>query len=170
MQIRRLTAADAAQYRQFRLRGLREHPDAFRSSYEEEFGKSADWAARRVSNGAEGFFLGAFDEQEALIGTVGLQLEQRQKLRHQGKVIGMYVAPEHAGKGAGRALIEACIRQARGIAWLESLVLTVTSSNEDAVRLYRNAGFIPCGREPRAMKIDNRYFDKTMMYLELRAE
>ncbi len=34
MQIRPLTEADAAAYRQIRLRGLREDPAAFGSSYE----------------------------------------------------------------------------------------------------------------------------------------
>ena len=166
MIVRRLTPTDAAEYRELRLRALREHPDAFRSSYEEEVLKPADWAAQRVG-GADGFFLGAFDATGALIGAVGLQLEARRKLRHQGHVIGMYVAAEHGGQGVGRALIEACIAQARAIDHLEALVLTVTSSNDHAVRLYRNAGFVECGREPRAMKIDGRYFDKTMMYLDL---
>lgn len=166
MQIRPLTAADAAEYRELRLRALREHPDAFRSDYEEEMLKPVEWAARRLQD--EGTFLGAFDAAGALIGTCGLQLEQRRKLRHQGKVVGMYVAPEHARRGVGRALIGACIARARRIDTLESLLLTVTSSNEHAVRLYRNAGFIECGREPAALKIDGRYFDKTLMFLDLR--
>jgi ribosomal protein S18 acetylase RimI-like enzyme len=169
MQIRRLIPADAGAYRELRLRGLREHPDAFRSSYEEEQGKSADWAARRLGNG-DGFFLGAFNDAAALIGAVGLQLEQRHKLRHQGKVIGMYVAPEYARRGVGRALIETLVVQARAIGHLESLLLTVTSTNAHAVRLYRSTGFVECGREPRALKIDGRYFDKTLMFLGLRAE
>ena len=168
MPIRRLTAADAIEYRALRLRALREHPDAFRSGYEEEAANPADWAARRL--GSDGFFLGAFDAAGTLIGTVGIALEQRAKLRHQGKVLGMYVAPEHTRRGVGRALIDACIAQARGIPHLESLVLTVTSSNEHAVRLYRNAGFVEYGREPRTMKVDGRYFDKTLMFLDLRAE
>jgi len=169
MQIRRLTPADAGAYRDLRLRGLREHPDAFRSSYEEERGKSADWSARRLSN-TDGFFLGAFDEAGELIGAVGLQLEQRQKLRHQGKVIGMYVAPEYARQGVGRALIEGLITQARALGLLESLMLTVTSTNEHAVRLYHSMGFVECGRELRALKIGGRYFDETLMFLGLRAE
>lgn len=166
MQIRQLRGSDAAEYRELRLRALREHPEAFRSSYEEEALKSADWSARRVS-GTDGFFLGAFDDAGTLIGTVGLELESRLKLRHQGKVIGMYVKREQAGRGVGRALLAACIDSARRIDGLESLVLTVTSSNEHALRLYRNAGFVECGREPRALKIDGRYHDKTVMFFDL---
>ena len=166
MQIRRLNEDDAAGYRELRLRALREHPEAFRSGYEEEALKSADWAAQRLS-GTDGFFFGAFDDDGALIGAVGLELESRQKLRHQGKVIGMYVKRERAGRGVGRALLEACIDSARRIDGLESLVLTVTSGNEYALRLYRSAGFAECGRQPRALKIDGRYYDKTVMFLDL---
>lgn len=170
MQIRPLTSADAAEYRALRLRALREHPEAFRSSYEEEVLKADEWSARRLAADGHGVFLGAFGADGVLIGTVGLQLEPRAKLRHQGQVIGMYVAPEHAHRGVGRALLDAVIARARALEPLEALTLTVTSSNEHALRLYRRAGFVECGREPRALKLDGRYYDKSLMYLALRAE
>lgn len=170
MQIRQLTPSDAAEYRALRLRALREHPEAFRSSYEEEVLKADEWSARRLAADGHGCFLGAFDAGGALIGTVGLELEPRAKLRHQGHVIGMYVAPEQAHRGVGRALLAAIIAHARALEHVEALTLTVTSSNEHAVRLYRNAGFVECGREPRALKLDGRYYDKTLMFLDLRAE
>lgn len=113
MLIRRLTPSDAAEYRALRLRALREHPDAFRSSWEEEAAKADDWTAQRLRPDADVRVLGAFADDGALIGTVGLHLERRIKLRHQAKVIGTYVAREHAGRGVGRALVAACIAQAR---------------------------------------------------------
>jgi hypothetical protein len=42
MGIRSLTATDAARYQPLRLRGLREHPDAFVSAFEEEQQLSLD--------------------------------------------------------------------------------------------------------------------------------
>lgn len=168
MLIRRLIPADAAVYRTLRLRALREHPDAFRSSYEEEAAQASDWAAQRLRDDQDGFFLGAFEDGQ-LFGAVGLQVETKHKLRHQGKVVGMYVAPEFGGRGAGRALLDSCIAQARVLPYLESLVLTVTSSNTHAVRLYREAGFVEYGREPQSLKLDGRYYDKTLMVLDLRA-
>jgi hypothetical protein len=38
----RLTAADAATFRELRLEGLREHPEAFGASWEEEAAQSVD--------------------------------------------------------------------------------------------------------------------------------
>jgi arylformamidase len=166
MQIRQLTRDDAAEYLALRLRALREHPDAFRSSFEEESAKNVEWSAHRLAGG-DGFFLGAF-ESGTMIGTVGVQTEARTKLRHQATVIGMYVAAEHARHGVGRALVDACIARSRDIGTLETLILTVTSANAQAVRLYRRAGFVEYGREPRTMRIGDRYYDKTMMVLDLR--
>ena len=149
MLIRQLTPDDAADYLRLRLRALREHPDAFRSSFEEESARTVEWAVLRL-DGAHGLFLGAFNG-DMMIGTVGLELETRAKLRHQAKVIGMYVTSESAHQGVGRALVDACVDRARAIDTLESLILTVTSSNEHAVRMYRHAGFSVYGREPSTM-------------------
>jgi ribosomal protein S18 acetylase RimI-like enzyme len=79
----------------------------------------------------------------------------------------MYVAPEHAGRGAGRALLAECVVRARRIDGLEQLYLTVTTSNERAVRLYERAGFRTFGVEQRALKIGGVYFAKSHMVLPL---
>ena len=49
VQIRLLTPLDASAYRALRLRGLREHPEAFTSSYEEDAQQPPDAAATRVA-------------------------------------------------------------------------------------------------------------------------
>ncbi len=48
---------------------------------------------------------------------------------------------------------------------LEQLVLTVTRTNEAAAKLYKSAGFVTFGLEPRAIKVDGAYFDKEHMVL-----
>lgn len=164
--IRALTAADAAEYFALRMRALREHPDAFRSSYEEEVLRPLAWTEERLAGGDHRFFGALVDGR--LVGTVGLSFEHGAKTRHHAKVIGMYVAREQGGRGIGRALIEECIAHARSIDALEALILTVTSSNTDAVRLYQRAGFVIYGVEPGTMKIGAQRYDKTLMHLSLR--
>jgi ribosomal protein S18 acetylase RimI-like enzyme len=169
MEIRQLTGNDAADYRELRLRALREHPDAFTSSYEEESVKALDWSRQRLSRRPEAphdFVLGA-EAEGKLVGMVGMFVEQRMKVRHIGEVFGMYVAPEHAGAGFGRRLVDACIARARE-AGLERLRLTVTDSNGRAKALYERAGFRAFGVEPNAVKIGAHYFDKCHMALALR--
>jgi hypothetical protein len=61
--IRRLMPDDAGEYRTLRLRALREHPDAFTSSFEEEQIRPLAWAQARLRPDAErphDFFSGRF--------------------------------------------------------------------------------------------------------------
>lgn len=169
MQIRQLGVADAAPYHALRLRMLQLYPDAFTSSYEDDVGKPLTWVEERLAppSGGPGFVLGAFAGAD-IVGAVGLEVEARRKQRHKALLFGMYVAPEHAGQGAGRALLAECIARAGRIDGLEQLHLTVTTSNDRAVRLYERAGFRAFGVEQRALKIGEEYFAKSHMVLQLR--
>lgn len=169
MEIRELAEQHAAQYHQLRLRGLREHPEAFTSSHDEEASKPLAWARARLAPSPAAphdFVLGAFHDG-ALVGVVGVSVDLREKIRHRGHVFGMYVAPEHAARGIGRALLEACVRKARTLPGLEQLDLTVTEGNRRAKALYEKAGFRAFGVAPKAIKLGDRYFDKCHMVLEL---
>jgi ribosomal protein S18 acetylase RimI-like enzyme len=164
MQIRRLAAADALLYRSLRLRALREHPDAFTSSWEEDRHQPMEASAARLAAHA---FWGAYQGAE-LYGFVGLERESRAKNRHKATVVGMYVAPEVAGQGVGRALLQALLAHARGEG-IASLVLTVTDGNGHAQRLYEGAGFRSFGVEPDAIRIAGRSCAKNHMQLDLGA-
>jgi RimJ/RimL family protein N-acetyltransferase len=168
LSIRPLEADDAAVYHALRLRMLREHADAFTSSFEEDATKPLAWVVARLTPDAEeGVVLGAFDATRALVGSIGFAREERRKQRHKALVFGMFVAPEHAQRGIGRALLAACIARARATPGLERLTLTVTATNERAIRLYEAAGFRVFGLEERALKIGDRYFPKAHMVLDL---
>ena len=164
MQIRRLAPDDAPAYRALRIRALGEYPDAFTSSYEEEVDRPVEDTARRLAN-PNLMFWGAWEGEE-LAGMVGLERETRAKNRHKAKVVGMYVALEHAGAGAGRRMLELLADEARSEG-IEVLVLTVTEGNERATALYEGVGFRSFGIEPRAIKVDGRYFGKNHMVLDL---
>jgi RimJ/RimL family protein N-acetyltransferase len=166
--IRLLGADDASVYHALRLRMLREHADAFTSSFEEDATKPLAWVVARLTPATEdGAVLGAFDTTGVLVGSIGFAREARRKQRHKALVFGMFVAPEHAQQGIGRALLAACIARARATPGLEQLTLTVTASNERAARLYEMAGFRTFGLEERALKIDDRYYPKAHMMLDL---
>jgi ribosomal protein S18 acetylase RimI-like enzyme len=162
MQVRRLAPADALSYRALRLRALREHPDAFTSSWEDDRAQPVEAAAARLAAHA---FWGAFQGAE-LYGFVGLECEPRAKNRHKATVVGMYVAPEVAGQGVGRALLSSVLAHARSTG-LGSLVLTVTEGNLQAASLYRAVGFRSFGIEPDAIRVGGRSYAKNHMHLDL---
>lgn len=164
MEVRRLSPGDGPAYRALRLRALREHPDAFTSSYEEDVQQPLQVSFTRLASPLYSFW-GAFQGEE-LYGMVGLERELRSKNRHKGTVIAMYVTPEVTGQGVGRALLQALLAHARSEG-VQSLVLTVTEGNAHARRLYTGAGFRSFGIEPDAIRIAGQSFAKNHMHLDL---
>jgi ribosomal protein S18 acetylase RimI-like enzyme len=165
MNLRALEPPDALAYRTLRLRGLHDHPDAFTSSFEEENARPPADARQRLSAASQTRMWGAFDGSE-LAGIFGWSREPRLKNRHKAVLVGMYVAPEFAGRGIGRALIEAVVADAQR-AGVELAVLTVTAGNARARALYANAGFQTIGIEPDAIRVGSLSYGKEHMFLRL---
>jgi len=167
MSIRRLNTEDAAAYRALRLRALREHPTAFTSDWASESTRPLAVAQERLASDAVALW-GAFDAGDTLVGMVGLECPARAQQRHKGTVVAMYVAREAAGQGLGCLLLQVLMAHARAIGQID-LVLTVTEGNDHAIALYRRAGFVAFGTEPRAIVVDGRPWGKVHMHRQLDA-
>ncbi|HML09218.1 MAG TPA: GNAT family N-acetyltransferase [Stellaceae bacterium] len=159
--LRRLSPHDAALYRDIRLDGLADSPDAFSSTLEAEEDRPVAAFAERL---ADNLVIGAFSGPH-LVGVVGFNVQVGQKHAHKGVLWGMYVRPAYRGLGVGRMLVEAIIEHARKR--VELLQLLVVSDNVPARRLYENLGFVEYGIEWRATKYRGRYHDDVMMVLPL---
>jgi len=168
MRIRILEPSDVELYYAFRLRGLKESPEAFGSTFAEESVMSAEVRRSHFHCTDENFVLGAFGAASQLIGVAGFYRETHLKLRHKGYVWGMYVAPESRGKGVGRALLSSLIERGKSLAGLEQLGLDVVTVNEAARGLYLSQGFEIYALEREAMKHDGEYYDVEQMVLRLR--
>jgi RimJ/RimL family protein N-acetyltransferase len=167
MLIRKLTEDDLDALWALRLRGLKDNPEAFGSTYEETLARGKESMQQRLrAEENETFFLGAFEESR-LIGKVAFFREEGTRSRHKGYVISMFVAPESRGLGAGKALVQALIARARQIEGLEQLHLAVVTTNQAAYQLYRSLGFEVYGTEPRALKAGEEYWDEYLMVLRL---
>jgi RimJ/RimL family protein N-acetyltransferase len=166
LEIRILTVDEAEEYRTLRLRALREEPEAFGSSWEEENARPlALTIARLQATGMTPF--GGFDGAGRLVGMVRLSRHDGIKVQHKADIISMYVAPEARGRGLGRMLLAAAITHARATPGIEQLLLAVNAANTPARNLYLAMGFEPYGREPKALKLGDRYCDEEMMALFL---
>lgn len=167
--IRALEPTDAAAYQATRLRALREDPDAFLSSYEEEQHQTLDETRARIETlrAAGGAIFGAFDG-DRLVGLTGLAPARHQKARHRITVWGVWVEAAARRRGLSRALLEAALADARGRGF-ELAELTVATTMTAARALYEKAGFLTVATLGRAMKVEDRYIDEVMMVLDLRA-
>lgn len=101
------------------------------------------------------------------MGMVGVIRASRVKVRHKANLWGMYVSPRAQQQGAGRALLEAAIDQARAWPGVDQLHLGVTDVALAARKLYEAAGFRIWGREPRALQWEGRFVDELHLVLEL---
>lgn len=86
-----------------------------------------------------------------IVGTAGIEaVGAKDKVRHRAS-FGISVEKASWGLGIGRALTQACIECAR-VAGYSQLELDVVSANETAVSLYKSAGFVEYGRNPKGFR------------------
>jgi ribosomal protein S18 acetylase RimI-like enzyme len=166
MQIRPLNPEDAQAYQVLRLRSLREHPEAFGSSYEDEGKLSLEQVAERLQPSPDRCMFSAWVDGD-LAGIISFARSPGRKIRHRAGLGAMYVAPEFRGRGIGAALLDETIRHARTLPDLEEVILAVTVGNETARSLYARAGFEFSHVEKRYIKVDDQYFDIEWMTMRL---
>ncbi len=83
-----------------------------------------------------------------IAGTAGINgIGAAEKTRHRAS-FGISIARAWWGLGIGRALTEACIECAGSAGYLQ-LELEVVSDNNRAMELYKSAGFVEYGRNPK---------------------
>lgn len=84
----------------------------------------------------------------AVVGTAGIEaLGTKYKVRHRAE-LGISVSKEFWGLGIGQGLLSACIECAKNAGYLQ-LELNVVSENTRAVSMYKRAGFVEYGRNPK---------------------
>lgn len=137
----RLDEDDWASFRELRLGSLQESPEAFGSTYGEESSRTErawrDWAAGRWRGGTAAVFVGRADDGKVLGTATGAEYEADTGVAH---VYAMWVAPDAV---ADWARLRGCDR----------LDLSVTESNQTALRFYEACGFLDTG-EREALRED----------------
>lgn len=151
--IRPIEAGDIPSYKALRLEMLELHPEAFGGSVEETKAMSEEdllaWLDKSM-------VYGAF-ENSALIGTAAFYTVNNLKSRHQGRLFGVYIRPEHRGKGIAHKLMEAVLDHAKGL--VKQIHTCVTTTNDSALRLYQKFGFEVYGTEPRGICLGDHCYD-----------
>jgi ribosomal protein S18 acetylase RimI-like enzyme/2-polyprenyl-3-methyl-5-hydroxy-6-metoxy-1,4-benzoquinol methylase len=161
MKIRILTQEDWQQWKLLRLEALKNAPESFGSSYEEEVNwTDLDFQTALTKSDIFGIFV-----DNSLVSCAGFYSLNSAKTKHCGVIWGMYTRPECRGQGIASSLIQAIINHAKSR--VNQLHLTCVTSNLGAVAFYQKQGFKIYGTEPRALKIRDTFFDEHLMILDL---
>jgi ribosomal protein S18 acetylase RimI-like enzyme len=132
-------------YKSIRLESLKESPNSFGSTHEREIGfTDTEWRARlsTLQYGTLRLPLIAYVDGIAVGLAWGVLHNVDSKSGH---IYQMWVSPKYRGLGIGKKLLT------RIIAWanerqLDSLSLTVTKTNTDAIALYNSLDFLLDGK------------------------
>jgi ribosomal protein S18 acetylase RimI-like enzyme len=140
MRIRHVLAHEAGELKAIRLRSLQADPEGFSSTFEREI-EFADevWATRAAASeaGEEGRTFVAVDPDDRWLGMAVARRDE-----HGAAVLNaMWVAPEARGRGAAKALCDACAAWA-GERGFDSIDVEVFADNVAARGLYAVAGFV----------------------------
>lgn len=102
-----------------------------------------------------------------VVGTAGIKAAgKKYKVKHRAE-FGISVAKEFWGLGIGRALMDACIECVRNAGYVQ-LELKVVAENVRAVSMYKSAGFVEYGRNPKGFNSRTAGFQEVIyMRLEL---
>lgn len=167
MEIRLLNAEDASEWWRLRLEALESDPEAFSAAAEDHRSLSLDEVRKRLGiGGRDQFVVGAWEEGR-LVGMAGFYREPGAKMRHKGRIWGVYVTGSQRGSGIGRRMLEEIIQRATSMEGLRQVLLSVAVTQEPALRLYRSLGFEPFGYEPWALQVGERRIDEQFLILLL---
>jgi ribosomal protein S18 acetylase RimI-like enzyme len=144
------------QYKNLRLKALKEEPQAFGSSYEENVNEPGEKWERRLEKAlrGEGQWLVFAKRGDELIGMAGAFAKEEKGIV---QVSAMYVVREVRGQGISTKLMEELISQIEKNKSIKKLVLEVNPIQESALKLYESCGFKTTGTEKRILGDSKEY-------------
>jgi L-amino acid N-acyltransferase YncA len=165
MECRKLAISDWKELKEIRLELLRDYPTNFGSSFSEEQLFSDEVWQNRLSKTTVTYY-GVFDKDQ-LIGISVLVKNPRSKMAHSATINSVYVKPSHQYKGLAYMLLNEIFEEAK-VNHIEQLTLSVVSTNERALKLYKRLGFVEYGRHPKSIQYQGKYYEQILMLKEVK--
>ncbi|MCO6466192.1 MAG: GNAT family N-acetyltransferase [Bradyrhizobiaceae bacterium] len=169
--IRPLESADFAAFLDIQGDALKNAPEIFGSDYDWFDSLSILSKEQRYEKFVlfpYQYLLAAVSADRTILGMVGFSCDHHlTKLRHKGRIWGLYVRPAVRGHGIASALVRNVIMAAEEIG-CEQIQLSVSTNNKDSYSLYLRLGFSVYGTESHAVKLQDGYVDEYLMSKFLR--
>ena len=122
------------------------------------------WINESLQNPSKLVLIAELNNQ--IIGLLFFTAQMKKKNSHTGE-FGVSVHPTYQYIGVGRALIETLLIWSNNNNQIEKVFLNVLATNVNAIKLYKNMGFIEEGRHIKAIKQKSgEYVYNIQMYIE----
>ena len=151
-------------YKDLRLKSLTTDPLAFGKTLKEEKAiPDKEWREKLQRAQSGDVILLFARDGDALVGMTGAKFARQERLSHVATVIGTYVDPTYRGKGVGKQLLGALLKDIRKQRRIKKVQLKVSSPQKAAIRLYTSFGFKKTGRLQKDLSYRGRYYDGFIM-------
>jgi GNAT superfamily N-acetyltransferase len=137
--IRQAVPDEWREYRDIRLRALREAPEAYGTTWADESSRDEAWWRERVA-GAQSLM--AWHGSTA-VGT-GVGILDRHEVGSR-EIVAIWVEPEFRGRGLAQQLVMTLVGWATDVS-AEAIALWVSDGNDVARRVYERCGFTATGQ------------------------
>jgi GNAT superfamily N-acetyltransferase len=163
--VRALGEDDWQDYRSVRLAALKDSPQAFVATFEEE--EAFDEALWRERMKRSERLVAELDGKAIGVVSIGQAREEGEDAEHVGELFGLWVAPEHRGTGVATLLVEEGADEARRHGSTH-LVYWVGTENGRAVAFASGIGFRPTDyRRPMGVRSVDDGAEEIAMILPL---
>ena len=161
IEIIRLPPEKWPEYKEIRLRSLKEEPQAFTVSYEEEENKpDAQWEYRLKHS----LFVFA-QANDRLVGIMSSYIDRFKKSSHIAHIVNVYVDKDYRGQGVGKRLLSELIYDIKVNTSIKKIETTVTVGQDAAIHLYKSLGFKEAGKYHKSLYHNFIYYDEILMEL-----
>jgi RimJ/RimL family protein N-acetyltransferase len=151
---------------ELRLRGLRDHPDAFGADYQASKERGPEHLRPSTREGGESRLFAAFTRDGQLVAQVAVaRLEGKRS--HIAMIYSVHTDARFRGLGLSKALIAHAVGHCRALPGVRQIGIAVNARNHPAIAVYTGAGFVAWGTEPQALATADGFHDEIHMMLML---
>ncbi len=165
IEIKTANSEDFLTVQELILTALREDTQAFTVYFTEYAFASNDWWTEYLKNylsqNSSKLFI-AFEDNRA-VGMVGTIYTNKRKMSHVAYIVWFFVAKQHRGKGMGKKLMQEVMNDIQNHEMIRKIVLNVTSTQKDAISIYKKNGFVEVGLLKEELLIEGKYYDVVVM-------
>lgn len=161
--IRKVRSSDYLNFRELRLRALRECPKAYGMAESDKADEPLEeWKSLcELSSKGEGVWYSVAEDQEGkLIGMLGALQSFGSYVNHQVEIIHAYVAPEYRNMKVFERLFIHLKKQLKQTKHLEAMIVWVTlHETQVANAIFQKFGFTNAGTLSKTVKYEGNYYD-----------